>query len=138
MEKKFENITLIDNQELFEAVAAYEEALLQEATANGALSEQGADNEYTREIARVGVMCADYETNYMTFEVLKFKSPLIRSIEKEMEQRQLTQRDVAEILEVNESTFNQIIRGHRPVSMKMAKRLYKKLNIDSKLILEHA
>ena len=44
MEKKFENITSIDNQELFEAVAAYEEGLLQEATANGALSEQGADN----------------------------------------------------------------------------------------------
>ena len=138
MEKKFENITLIDNQELFEAVAAYEEELLREATDNGALSEQGADNEYTREIGRVGVMCADYETNYMTFEVLKFKSPLIRGIEKEMEQRRLKQREVAEILEVNESTFSQIIRGRRPVSMQMAKRLYKNFNIDPKVILEYA
>jgi len=138
MEKKFENITSIDNQELFEAVAAYEEGLLQEATANGALSEQGADNEYTREIARVGIMCADYETNYMTFQTLKFKSPLIRGIEKEMEQRRLKQRDVAEILEVKESTFSQIIRGRRPVSMQMAKRLYKNFNIDPKVILEYA
>jgi len=138
MEKKFENITSIDNQELFEAVTSYEEGLLQEATANGALSEQGADNEYTREIARVGIMCADYETNYMTFQTLKFKSPLIRGIEKEMEQRRLKQREVAEILEVKESTFSQIIRGRRPVSMQMAKRLYKNFNIDPKVILEYA
>ena len=83
-------------------------------------------------------MCADYETNYMTFQTLKFKSPLIRGIEKEMEQRQLKQREVAEILEVKESTFSQIIRGRRPVSMQMAKRLYKNFNIDPKVILEYA
>ena len=76
MEKKFENITVIDNRALFDAVAAYEEALLCEATAIGALAEQGADNEYTREIVRVGTMCADYESNYMTFKNLKFKKTI--------------------------------------------------------------
>jgi predicted XRE-type DNA-binding protein len=138
MNKKFENITVIDNRELYDKVSAYGDDLIDEATNNGALSEQGADNVYTREIARVGIMCADYETNYMTFKTLKFKSPLIRSIEKEMEQRKLKQRDVAELLEVKESTFSQIIRGRRPVSMQIAKRLYKNFNIDSKLILEYA
>ena len=138
MIKKFEDVTMIDSRELYDKVSAYGDDLINEATSNGALSEQDADNEYTREIARVGIMCADYETYYMTFKTLKFKSPLIRSIEKEMEQRQLKQRDVAELLKVEESTFSQIIRGRRPVSMKMAKRLYKNLNIDSKLILEYA
>ena len=138
MIKKFENITIIDNRELYDKVSAYGDYLINEATSNGALSEQDADNEYTREIARVGIMCADYETNYMTFKTLKFKSPLIRSIEKEMKQRQLKQREVAELLEIKESTFSQIIRGRRPVSMQMAKRLYKNFNIDSKIILEYA
>ena len=136
--KKFEDLTDIDSRDLYNKVSAYGDELINEATDNGALSEQGADNEYTREIARVGIMCADYETNYMTFEVLKFKSPLIRGIEKEMEQRRLKQREVAELLNVKESTFSQVIRGRRPVSMQMAKRLYKNFNIDPKVILEYA
>ena len=75
MIKKFENITSIDSKELFDAMAAYEEDLINEATASGALAGFNADNEYTREIGRVGVMCADYESIYMTFKHLKFKSP---------------------------------------------------------------
>ena len=138
MTKQFENISIINNRELYDKVSAYGEDLINEATANGALAEQGADNEYTREIARVGIMCADYESNYMTFKTLKFKSPLIIGIEKEMKQRELKQREAAEILKVKESTFSQIIRGRRPVSMQMAKRLYKNFNIDPKLILEYA
>ena len=138
MEKKFENITLIDNRQLFNAMAAYEEELINEATANGALDEPGADNEYTREIGRIGNMCADYESIYMTFKHLKFKSPLVVSIEKELNLRAIKQREAAKMLDVKESTFSQVIRGRRPVSMQMAKRLYKVLNIDPKLILEYA
>jgi len=138
MIKKFENITVINDKELFEAMSEYEENLINEATANGALDEQGADNEYTREIGRVGVMCADYESTYMTFKYLKFKSPLVLYIEKELNKRELKQREAAEMLNVKESTFSQIIRGRRPVSMQMAKRLYKVFNIDPKLILEYA
>ena len=138
MVKKFEDITVIDNKELFDAVSEYEENLIQEATANGALDEQGADNEYTREIGRVGNMCADYESAYMTFKYLKFKSPLVKGIEKELANRALKQREAAELLNIKESTFSQVIRGKRPVSMQMAKRLYKVFNIDPKLILEYA
>jgi len=75
MTKQFEDITFIDNQELYDKVSVYSEDLLKEATVNGALAKQGANNEYTREIVRVGVMCADYESIYMTFETLKFKKP---------------------------------------------------------------
>ena len=138
MIKKFEDITIIDNRELYDKVSAYGDALIDEATANGALAEQDADNEYTREIGRVGVMCADYESAYMTFKCLKFKSPLVTGIEKELANRALKQREAAEMLNIKESTFSQIIRGKRPVSMQMAKRLYKVFNIDPKLILEYA
>jgi predicted XRE-type DNA-binding protein len=138
MIKKFEDISVIDNRELYDKVSAYGDALIDEATANGALDEQGADNEYTREIGRVGNMCADYESMYMTFKHLKFKSPLVIGIEKELAKRTLKQREAAELLNVKESTFSQVIRGKRPVSMQMAKRLYKVLNIDPKLILEYS
>ena len=138
MVKQFENITVIDNRELYDKVSSYGDALIDEATANGALEEQGADNEYTREIGRVGNMCADYESTYMTFKYLKFKSPLVRDIEKELANRSLKQREAAEMLNIKESTFSQIIRGKRPVSMQMAKRLYKVFNIDPKIILEYA
>ena len=138
MIKKFEDITVIDNKKLFDEIAEYEENLIQEATNNGSLAEQGADNEYTREIGRVGIMCANYESTYMTFKSLKFKSPLIIGIEKELSKRSLKQREAAELLQVKESTFSQIIRGKRPVSMQMAKRLYKVFDIDPKLILEYS
>jgi predicted XRE-type DNA-binding protein len=138
MIKKFENITVIDNRELYDKVSAYGNNLIDEATANGTLNEQDADNEYTREIGRVGNLCADYESTYMTFKYLKFKSPLVISIEKELANRSLKQREAAKMLNVKESTFSQIIRGKRPVSMQMAKRLYKIFNIDPKLILDYA
>ena len=74
MIKKFKNITVIDNQELYDKISAYGDALIDEATANGALAEPDANNEYTREIGRVGCMCADYEDAYMTFQCLTFKT----------------------------------------------------------------
>ena len=136
MEKKFIDITEIHTPELFNEVSEYTDALINEATENGALVDPNADNEYTREIGRLGRMCADYESLYMKFEQLKFKSPLVVSIEKEMEKRHIKQRQTAALLDVKESTFSQIMSGKRPVSMRMAKRLYKVLNIDPGLILE--
>lgn len=136
MEKKFIDIKEIQTPELFKQMSEYTDALINEATANGSLSEQGADNEYTREIGRTGRLCADYETRHLKFEHLKFKSPLVVSIENEMEKRHIKQRQTAELLNVKESTFSQIMTGKRPVSMRMAKRLYKELNIDPGLILE--
>jgi predicted XRE-type DNA-binding protein len=138
MIKKFEDVTVIDNRELYDKISVYADDLIDEATANGSLKEQGADNEYTREIGRVGVMCADYESAYMTFKYLKFKSPLVIGIENELGKRSLKQRQAAEMLDVKESTFSQIMTGRRPVSMQMAKKLYKVFNIDPKLILEYS
>ena len=136
MEKKFIDITEIHTPELFKQVSEYTDALIDEATANGSLEVPGADNDLTREIGRVGRICSDYESMYMKFEHLKFKSPLVLSIENEMEKRHIKQRQTAELLDVKESTFSQIMTGKRHVSMRMAKRLYKELNIDPGLILE--
>lgn len=138
MIRKFENIESVDSHGLYNEITKYQETLIEEATANGSLAEPGADNEYTREIGRVGVMLADYESIHQTFKHVKFKSPLVVSIENEMKKRQLKQRQTADLLDVKESTFSQIMTGKRSVSMRMAKRLYKELHIDPKLILEYS
>jgi predicted XRE-type DNA-binding protein len=108
---------------------AYLNRLIDVATEKGYLSEPENDNEYTREIERIGVMCADYESIYMNLSPLKVKNPLIVSIEKEMRKQSLNQRQIAELLEVKESTLSQVLNGKRNVSLKLAKRLYKRLKL---------
>lgn len=139
MERQFENIVEIIDKGTFDKVRAYYEEVIQYATKNGYLSEMNANNEYTAELGRVGRMIADYESIYMDLSPLKFKkTPLIASIEKEMRKKDLNQRQTAEILEIKENTFSQIMSGKRNVSMKLAKKLYKVLKIDPKTILEFA
>jgi len=72
----------------------------------------------------------------MKFENIKVKNPLLVMIEKEMRKKNLNQRQTAELLEVKENTFSQVMSGKRNVSMKLAKKLYKTLKIDPKTILE--
>ena len=105
----------------FSKVKTYYDELINYATQNGYLHELDADNEYTREIGRVGVMIADYESIFMEFKNLKFKSPLIVSIEKEMNKKKLNQRQTAELLEIKENTLSQVMTGKRNVSMSLAK-----------------
>ncbi len=136
MEKKFESLTEITDRQTYDAASQYLDEVVDYATINGYFKDQGADNEYTREFARIAGMCADYESIYMEFKHLKVKNPLIVSIEKEMQKNHLNQRQTAELLEIKENTFSQILSGKRNVSMQMAKKLYKKLSIDPKMILE--
>src|SRR5690606_7351714 len=138
MKKQFENLTEIKDRLTFDKVRAYYDELINYATQNGYLRELDADNEYTREIGRVGVMIADYESIFMEFKNLKFKSPLIVSIEKEMNKKKHNQRQTAELLEIKENTLSQVMTGKRNASMSLAKKLYKKLKIDPKTILEHS
>ncbi|GHT19948.1 hypothetical protein AGMMS4957_05420 [Bacteroidia bacterium] len=84
MEKVFENIVELMNQEDYDKALAYVINLINEATANGALDEQDADNEYTREISRVGGLCADYENAKMQFQTITVhgRSPFRSSTRK--------------------------------------------------------
>lgn len=136
MKKQFEKLTEINDKKTFDDARVYFEGLLKFATDNGYLAELDADNEYTREMGRIGVMMADYESIYMKFENIKVKNPLIITIEKEMRKKDLNQRQTAALLEVKENTFSQIMSGKRNVSMKLAKRLYKTFHIDPVTILE--
>lgn len=138
MKKQFEHLTEITDKKTFKSVRTYYEEALKYATDNGYLKDPEAINKYTREIGRIGKLLADYESTYVDFSPLKFKSPLIVSIEKQMKLKALNQRQTAELLEVKENTLSQILSGKRNVSMKLAKRLYIILKIDPKMIIEFA
>lgn len=136
MKRQFENLTEITDRETYDLAMKYLNEVVDYATKNGYFAELDADNEYTREFSRVAGMCADYESIYMEFKYIKVKNPLIVSIEKEMQKKHLNQRQTAELLEVKENTFSQVMTGKRNVSMRLAKKLYEKLKIDPKTILE--
>ncbi len=136
MEKQFEDLTEIIDRKTYDVATGYLDELEKYATQNGYFAEQGADNDYTREWARIAAMLADYESIYMDLSPLKVKSPLIVSIEKEMGKSALNQRQTAELLGIKENTFSQVMSGKRNISMKLAKKLYKTLKIDPKTILE--
>lgn len=138
MEKQFENIIEITDRKTYDEAVKYLNEVVDYATENGYFAEQGADNEYTTEFGRIAGMCSDYESLYVDLRPLKFKTPLIVSIEKEMRKKHLNQRQTAEILEIKENTFSQIMSGKRNVSMKLAKRLYHTFKIDPKTIIEFA
>jgi antitoxin component HigA of HigAB toxin-antitoxin module len=140
MNKKFEDITEINSRELFDAISAYTDDLIDEATANGFLDEQGADNEYTREIGRVGNMCAEYEDTKMRFEhiTVRGRSPLVRVLQEEMYKRDIKQKEIAKLIGINETAFSLFMNGKRRLSMSSARKLYQKLHIEPKLLIEYA
>ncbi len=138
MEKKFQKIESITDRQTYDEVMVYINEMVDYATRNGYLKNPDTDNKYTRELGRVMALAADYESIYMDFKHLKVKNPLIISIENEIRKKALNQRQTAELLDVKENTLSQIMTGKRNVSMKLAKKLYKTLNIDPKLILEFA
>jgi len=140
MEKIFENVVKITTREDYETLLSHVEKLVVEANEIGALDDPEADNDYTREIGRLSCLGAEYENEYIQFEYIKVKkkSPLIRQIENVMNSRNLKEKELAEMIEINEPALRQIMRGRRSISIRTAKRLHQKLNIDAKLILDFA
>jgi predicted XRE-type DNA-binding protein len=137
MKKKYSGLKEIRDRSHFDEIKAYYEDVLKKATETGALEVQDVDNEYIKELDRIGKIIHVYERLNSPAKNLKFKSPLIVSIEKELAKRQLKQRQAAELLDVKESTFSQIMRGKRSIPKLMAKKLYTEFQIDPILILEN-
>ncbi len=123
-------------QEYDEAKAKVEQ-LIAEATRSGML-ESESDNAYIQEIARLSKLMATYEDECMNLMPLRQKSPLITSMEEYFYSHGMRQKDGARLLGVNESQFSQIMSGRRRISMSLAKRIHKKMNIEPGLILEFA
>ena len=65
METLFYGLTRITTDIEYDLLKSHINRLIDEATTKGYLAQQGANNEFTREIARLGKIGALYETEIM-------------------------------------------------------------------------
>ena len=130
------NKRLTSKQE-YNKTKAMVETLIAEATEKGML-EPDMDNDYTRKIADLSKLMAQYEDEYMDILPLRQKTPLIKTIEDYIYARNMKQKEGALLLGINETVFSQILNGKRRITMPVAKRLYKILGINADMILEFA
>jgi len=65
-------------------------------------------------------------------------NPLIAQIQERMAERNLKQRETAHLLGIDEARMSEILRGKKPIGMKLAKSLRKCLQIDADIILDFA
>jgi HTH-type transcriptional regulator/antitoxin HigA len=65
-------------------------------------------------------------------------NPLIAQIQERMVERNLKQRDAANLLGIDEARMSEILRGKKTIGMKLAKSLRKILQIDADIILDFA
>jgi len=140
MEKKFKNTQELQTIEEYNEAMSYVNDLINEATQKGFLDSPDADNEYVRELGRIGNLCADYEDNKYLFQniTVRGRSPLVRVLQEEMYKRDIKQKEIARMIGINDTVFSLFMNGKRHLSMNSARRLYKKMDIDPRLILEYA
>ena len=89
------------------------------------------DNRQQQELDKLSEVVASYEEEHFPFK----PDTLIEMIELRMFQRKLKQKDLAKILGTTPSRISEILNGKRDLTMDLARGLYKKLNVDPKLIL---
>ena len=84
------------------------------------------------ELSLLSDIVADYEESQ--FPVAK--PSLIDTIKLRMFEMNLSQKKLAELLEVSSSRVSEYLRGKREISLKTAKKLHQKLDIDAEIILQ--
>jgi len=84
-----------------------------------------------QELDKLSGVVASYEEEHFPFK----PETLVEMIELRMYQRKIKQKDLAKILGTTPSRISEILNGKRDITMDLARGLYKKLNVDPKLIL---
>ena len=75
-----------------------------------------------------------------SFEKVHFPMPvqhdLTTLLDAYMKENHLTKKQVATLLEVDDSTLNSILSKKKPLTLNFAKMLHQKIHLDGNLILE--
>lgn len=79
-----------------------------------------------------------YQVRAGYFPVRPKPTTLPAMIELKRQQRQLKQKELAQLLEVPAGRLSQILSGKRRVTMDLAKKLYERLDISPEFILKTA
>ncbi|GAB3634593.1 hypothetical protein GCM10027422_01830 [Hymenobacter arcticus] len=87
---------------------------------------------------KLALAIQDYELRQEMFPIPQKPTTLPAMIELKRQQRQLKQKDLAQLLEVPAGRLSQILSGKRRVTMDLAKKLYERLDISPEFILKTA
>lgn len=113
--------------------AQYEKALKQ---IENLLVEIGDDHSYDNPkfvmMDRLSDLVADYEDKYFPIAV----PSLIEVIKLKMYELGLKQTDLAEKLGIPATRVSEYLRGKREITLDVAKKLHRNLNIDGDIILQ--
>jgi len=88
------------------------------------------------EYIRLSEMVRKWESIYYQFPIIA--NPLVANIRNKMEEMHLNQKNVAEMLGVNEARVSEIMRGKRRINIDIAKKLNSIFHIPADTILEFA
>lgn len=125
----------INSEEEYRQVMEKVESYLMRATSKGGF--QILTPEEQEELRRLSLMAESWEDG---IPLMPIKQPqtLVEMIELKRYERKLKQKDLAKLLDVKESRLSEIIKGKRSINMDFAYRLYHKLQIEPKFIIEKA
>lgn len=90
------------------------------------------NDSYFIELDTISDLVADYEEKYVPVAA----PSLIDVIKLRMQEQGLKQKDLAELLGTTTSRISEYIKGKRELTLKMAKLVHKRLNIDADIILQ--
>ena len=90
------------------------------------------DNKHFVELDNLSDLVADYEQIHYPVA----KPSLIDTIKLRMFEMDLSQKKLAELLDISSSRVSEYLRGKREISFITAKKLHQKLNIDAEIILQ--
>lgn len=128
--------TISTNSE-YTQVMAQIETFLQKATQNGGF--QSLNTHEFIELQALSLAAEHYEDNVLKLMPLSRKpDSLIDMLHLKMFEFKFKQRDLAKALDISPTRLSEVMNGKRKVNMDLAKKLYQKLNIDPKFILENA
>lgn len=125
----------INSKEEYLQVMEKVESYLLCATSGGGF--QSLNHDEREELRQLSLMAEAWEDNIPLMQIRQPQT-IVEMIELKMYERKLKQKDLAKLLDVSESRLSEIMKGKRSINMDFAQRLYLKLQIEPKFILEKA
>ena len=117
----------------YDKVMARIEKLLEKSTKTGGLDK--LDEKEVDELEELSIMAEEYEDS---IPIMPIKSPdtLSGMIKFKMYEKNIRQRQLADLLEVGESYVSKLMNGRQPLNWNLAKKLHDKLNIDANFLMK--
>lgn len=127
-------IDKIRNEAQYNQVLALIETFIKKATEGGgflSLSEKEAD-----ELSRISLLAEQYEDKLL--KIMPLPVTINAVVQNKINEMNITQGQLAEMLEVGKPKLSQILTGKRPPDVQFLKAIHSKLGISGDFLLENA